>query len=137
MIEASVNEIVAGLRQRDTLTWSRILALRLPLTVVCRLLGVPDENVTDFHEWATQVGAFAGQVDPTWNASAQSVIDQANEGWLSLEALFGRLVAQKRQVPADDILSELVRAFDAGAISERRADRAVRVHPRRRSYHDP
>jgi cytochrome P450 len=118
MIEASVREIVAGLHQRDDFDLVEDLALRLPLTVVCRLLGVPDENVTDFHQWATEVGAFAGHVDPTWDASAQSVIEQANEGWLKLEALFGRLVVQKRQDPGDDILSELVRAFDAGAISE-------------------
>ena len=118
MIEASAQEIVAGLHLRDNFDLVEELALRLPLTVVCRLLGVPDENVTDFHQWATEVGAFAGQVDPTWDASAQSVIEQANEGWLKLEALFGRLVAQKRHDPGDDILSELVRAFDAGAISE-------------------
>jgi cytochrome P450 len=94
------------------------LALRLPLTVVCRLLGVPDEHVPDFHNWATDVGQFAGQVDPTWSPATQGVIERANESWYSLEELFGRLMAEKRQKPDDDILSELVQAFDAGLISD-------------------
>ena len=50
MIEASAQEIVAGLHLRDNFDLVEELALRLPLTVVCRLLGVPDENVTDFHQ---------------------------------------------------------------------------------------
>ena len=106
-----------GLREREHPDLIADLALRLPLTVICRLLGVPDENVDEFHAWAVEVGQFAGQVDPTWSPSAQSVTERANAAWFALEALFGRLVAEKRRSPADDILSELVRAFDGGAIS--------------------
>ena len=65
MIESSVREILNGMREREHFDLVDDLALRLPLTVICRLLGIPDENVTDFHNWATDVGQFAGQVDPT------------------------------------------------------------------------
>ena len=65
MIEATVREILNGLREREHPDLIADLALRLPLTVICRLLGVPDENVDEFHAWAVEVGQFAGQVDPT------------------------------------------------------------------------
>jgi len=117
MIESSVKEILDNLRGRDHFDLVDDLALRLPLTVICRLLGVPDENVTDFHNWATDVGQFAGQVDPTWSPATESVIERANQSWLALEELFGRLVVEKRTSPADDILSDLVGAFDDGLIS--------------------
>ena len=118
MIESSVREILNGLREKPHFDLVRDLALCLPLTVICRLLGIPDENVTDFHNWAIDVGQFAGQVDPSWNPATQSVIEQANRSWFSLEELFGRLIADKRRTPADDILSALVRAFDAEIISD-------------------
>jgi cytochrome P450 len=118
MIESSVRDIVDGLRERAHFDLVRDLALCLPLTVICRLLGIPDENVPDFHKWAVEVGQFAGQVDPRWNSTTQSVIEQANRSWFELEELFGRLIAEKRRTPADDILSALVSAFDAGTISD-------------------
>ena len=117
MIEASVREILDNMREREHFDLVDDLALRLPLTVVCRLLGVPDDNVTEFHDWAGDVGQFAGLVDPTWSPSTQSVVERANRSWFALEELFGRLIADKRREPRDDILTELVRAFDTGLIS--------------------
>jgi cytochrome P450 len=118
MIESSVREILNSLRESAHFDLVRDLALCLPLTVICRLLGIPDENVTDFHDWAIDVGQFAGQVDPDWNSTTQSVIERANRSWFELEELFGRLMVEKRRTPADDVLSSLVSAFDAGAISD-------------------
>jgi cytochrome P450 len=118
MIESSVREILKSVQDREHFDLMEDLALCLPLTVICRLLGIPDENVTDFHNWAIDIGQFAGQVDPTWSPAAQSVTERANESWFELEELFGRLIADKRRTSADDILGELVRAFDAGLISD-------------------
>jgi pimeloyl-[acyl-carrier protein] synthase len=118
MIESSVREILKGMQDREHFDLMADLALCLPLAVICRLLGIPDENVTDFHNWAIDVGQFAGQVDPTWSPAAQSVIERANRSWFELEELFGRLIAEKRRSAADDILGQLVRAFDAGLISD-------------------
>jgi cytochrome P450 len=117
MIEASVREILDNMREREHFDLVDDLALRLPLAVICRLLGVPDDNVTEFHDWAGDVGQFAGLVDPTWSPSTQSVVERANRSWFALEELFSRLIADKRREPRDDILTELVRAFDAGLIS--------------------
>ena len=44
--------------------------------------------------------------------------ERANQSWFELEELFGRLIAQKRREPADDILTELVGAFDSGLITD-------------------
>jgi cytochrome P450 len=113
-----VRGIVAGLRASEHFDLVHEIALRLPLAVICHAIGIPEDDVAQFHEWATDVGQFAGQVDPAWGPQVQTALERSNESWLELESMFRRLIEARRRSPVDDLLSELVRSSDSGQISD-------------------
>jgi cytochrome P450 len=83
-------------------------AFPLPITVICELLGVPDSDRADFRAW-TQAVLSTGE------AAAES-----GTAAMEMAGYFTALVADKRAHPADDLLSALIDARDAGdGLSER------------------
>jgi cytochrome P450 len=75
-------------------------AFPLPITVICELLGVPDADRANFRTW-TQAILSTGAAD-----SGTAAMEMAG--------YFTALVADKRAHPADDLLSALIVARDAG-----------------------
>ncbi|WP_306205400.1 cytochrome P450 [Actinoplanes sp. RD1] len=73
------------------------LALSLPILVMCEWLGVPPEDKNKFSVW-TQDAASVG--DPA----------RSQQGMGQLFAYCRQLVAQKREAPADDVISRLCAA---------------------------
>lgn len=79
-------------------------ALPIPVTVICRLLGVPDQDHAKIHAWSERM------VSLTPTASAL----------LAIPSLFGfvrylrRLIAAKRREPDGALISALVHAGDDG-----------------------
>jgi cytochrome P450 len=92
------------------------LAYPLPVRVIAELLGVPLQDREAFRDWSRDlVGAF----DPARGPGA------AERGSAAIEAFIGyftELIAQRRARPADDLLSALVAARDAG---EQLSDREI------------
>ncbi|MFF0000284.1 cytochrome P450 family protein [Streptomyces avermitilis] len=78
-------------------------AAPLPITVICDLLGVPDEHRRDFRAWT----------DPlvTPDPARPHV---ARESVVSLLGFFTGLLADKRKNPADDLLSDLIAVQEEG-----------------------
>jgi len=77
----------------------------LPVTVICRLLGVPLEDEPQFHVWASTIAeTVAGQTDEQRQQREQS----SNE----LNQYMAGLVESRRQQPGEDMLSGL--ATDTG-----------------------
>lgn len=76
-------------------------ALPLPITVVCELLGVPENHRTQFHNWTTTfvTGMLAGPA--TIATAATAMLSYLQE-----------LVRAKRSTSTDDLLSALVAARD-------------------------
>lgn len=75
------------------------LAWPVPITVICELLGVPGQDRAAFRGW-TNTFVFP----KTAEAKAQALAGMT--GYL------GSLVADKRERPGDDLLSDLVRASE-------------------------
>lgn len=73
----------------------------LPVTVICELLGVPEESRDDLRAWAGPLvaGRFAGE-EAFLRASREIV------------AFLHGLLADKRRAPADDLLSALIAVRD-------------------------
>ncbi|MFD5411489.1 cytochrome P450 family protein [Streptomyces nojiriensis] len=84
-------------------------AAPLPITVICDLLGIPDDHRKDFRAWTNELIA----PDPSRPQGAK----QAGGAML---AFFAELIAYKRRHPADDLLSDLiaVRDGDGDRLSE-------------------
>ncbi|MFJ2826035.1 cytochrome P450 [Streptomyces sp. NPDC087263] len=78
-------------------------AAPLPITVICDLLGVPDEHRRDFRIW-TDVLVAPDPARPT----------AAKEAVVAMLGFFTQLLADKRKDPADDLLSDLIAVRDEG-----------------------
>jgi len=83
------------------------IARRYPTPVICALLGAPPEDWQLFSDWTDDTKKIFD-----WNV--------ANDGpailaaWDQLDAYLEDLVARRRASPADDLISDLIRAEDDG-----------------------
>ncbi|HEY1575149.1 MAG TPA: cytochrome P450 [Pseudonocardiaceae bacterium] len=75
-------------------------AFPLPITVICELLGMPEDDRDEFRAWSNTL--ISGGHRETVLAAQRS-----------MAAALAALVAVKRADPGDDLLSDLVRARDA------------------------
>lgn len=80
-------------------------ARKLPIEVICEMLGIPAE---DRHRF-TDVDENAGRIlDPT--PMTQEELDYANRNTLEGEAYFDDLCARRRREPTDDLLTAMVQS---------------------------
>lgn len=98
-IEELTEELLAGL-SGDVDLIDRF-AFPLPVTVICELLGIPDDDRDDFRAWTAAL--VAGE-----SAEAVGMAGKAMSGYLR------GLIDAKRAAPADDMLSALVQTQDDG-----------------------
>ncbi len=85
-------------------------AFRLPVIVICEMLGIPKEE----HEMFLLGARASGRLlDPVPLSRAE--IDAANAGNLASAEYFRSLFELRRRQPGDDLTSELVQAEDEGA----------------------
>ncbi|KUN87356.1 cytochrome [Streptomyces bungoensis] len=78
-------------------------AAPLPITVICDLLGIPEEHRLDFRVWTDGLTA----PDPARP-------DASREAMAAMLGFLTRLLAAKRADPADDLLSDLIAVRDDG-----------------------
>jgi len=85
------------------------LALPVPATVICEMLGVPVEDRDRFTVWTSKatLGLASQFLPPETLAEVQAA-------GTSLAAYFEELVAARRGHLSDDLLSALIRAEEAG-----------------------
>ena len=85
------------------------LALPVPSTVICEMMGVPLADRERFTVWTSQATfGLAAPIMPP------EVIEQARAAGMALGEYFQGLIATRRGALTDDILSNLIRAEEAG-----------------------
>ena len=84
------------------------LAYPLPVIVIAEMLGVPAEDRDTFRQWSTDM---ARSLDPFLPPEVVGRIERSGEAFFEY---FGRLIADRRAHPGDDLLSALVAAEEAG-----------------------
>ncbi|HEX5402765.1 MAG TPA: cytochrome P450 [Pseudonocardiaceae bacterium] len=97
-----VQEVLDKLVGRDEFDAVTDIAARVPLEVICDLLGVPIEDHDRFIWWGT---VLASTIDGPKTMTERRDI-RASLG--EMNALFAELVERYRAVPADNLISELV-----------------------------
>ncbi|MFC4148776.1 cytochrome P450 [Micromonospora mangrovi] len=80
------------------------LATPLPIRVICDLLGVPVSDQDRFHTWSEAIVSTTSLAPEL----AQQYVD-------NLLAYMAGLIARRREEPADDLLTAMVRARDEDA----------------------
>lgn len=78
-------------------------AAPLPITVICDLLGVPEEHRRDFRAWTDVLVA----PDPARPGAAKEAV-------VAMLGFLTQLLVDKRKKPADDLLSDLIAVRDEG-----------------------
>ncbi|MBR1284758.1 cytochrome P450 [Bradyrhizobium sp. AUGA SZCCT0177] len=84
-------------------------AFRLPVTVICDMLGIPEEHREAFYTRARGGGRI---LDPV--PLSPEEIKQANEGTMISEMYFQQLFELRRKNPGDDLTTQLVQAEEDG-----------------------
>ncbi|MEV4535923.1 cytochrome P450 [Asanoa sp. NPDC049518] len=98
LVDALLTDLAAKPRPVDLVEH---FSLPLPVRVICELLGVPPEDQHVFHAWSDTILSDAG-ADPAEIRAAMG----------NLAVYFGKLIADKRATPADDLMTALIAARD-------------------------
>ena len=104
-VEALADGLLDALRGRPHFDLIREYALPIPTTVIAEMLGVPAGDRHRFHRWSRAI-VSADRSGPRMLLAVPHV-------WAFLRYI-RRLVRAKRAAPADDLLTALVRAGEAG-----------------------
>ncbi|MDH6709499.1 cytochrome P450 [Kitasatospora sp. MAA19] len=101
-----VSGLIDGFRDRGQIDLVDDFSYPFPVTVICRLLGVPHEDESRFHGWADTI---AGGLDPGHGTeeereAKQQAIRQAR---VDLAGYLAGLIEERRRSPRDDMLSAL------------------------------
>jgi cytochrome P450 len=87
------------------------LAYPLPVRIISELLGVPPGDHPRFAGWSA---SLAHSLQPRFLGSGAALDAAADQARQEFAGYFRELIAARRARPADDLLSELIRAEDDG-----------------------
>ncbi len=103
------DERIDGVAARGAMDVIADLALPVPSTMICEMMGVPIEDRERFTQWtaeATHLLAFM--------LLPPDVLERGLAAVRELRAYFEALIAERRRRLTDDILSDLIRAEESG-----------------------
>jgi cytochrome P450 len=114
-IEQEVNALLDARKQQNQLDLVQDFAYPLPVTIICRLLGVPREDEPRFRGWSS---ALVRTLDPKESLS-EAEVQQAVQSRTQMREYMKQLSATRRAHPQDDLFSALVAGDDPdGRLSE-------------------
>jgi cytochrome P450 len=108
-IQAIVDDIIDRIEPRGHMDLIAEFAYRLPVTVICDMLGIPEED-WEFIYTSSRMGGRLLDLAPLSPAEIQ----QQNAFNLKMADYFQRLFELRRRQPADDLTTHLVQAEEAG-----------------------
>ncbi|MER7663903.1 MULTISPECIES: cytochrome P450 [unclassified Streptomyces] len=109
-IQAITDMLLDACPKREAFDLLPAFAFPLPITVICELLGVPEDERSDVQTWSTTVAQTG------FSEESKRAQQQAEE---NLHRYFSDLIARKRSHPEEDLLSALTEARDKdGGLTE-------------------
>lgn len=110
-LEPEIEELAKDLLSKQSGSSFDLLegfAQRLPVTIIARLLGVPDDRSDNLLRWSNAMVAMY-QARRT-----RDIEDAAIDATLEFKTYLSEVIAQKRETPADDLVSSLIAAEEDG-----------------------
>jgi cytochrome P450 len=101
-IIAISHELLDQVQPHGQLDFVQDFALPLPVIVIAEILGVPVADQARFKQWSDAI--ILQDIEPL----------QAQEALTELGTYFRQLVAERRLEPRDDLISNLITAYDEG-----------------------
>ncbi len=104
-----VDECLTRVAPRGRMDVIADLALPVPSTLICQMMGVPVADRPRFTEWTAKATfGLAADIAP------REVLEEATTAGMSLAGYFQELIEARRANLTDDLLSALIRAEEAG-----------------------
>jgi hypothetical protein len=108
-VQTLADELVDRALERGEFDAIADLALLVPSTVICEMMGVPLADRASFTEWTSlSTHLLAAAFAPP------DVIERGLAASRALAGYFEALIAERRKSLGDDLLSEMIRAEEAG-----------------------
>ncbi|MFE3325801.1 cytochrome P450 [Streptomyces sp. NPDC059176] len=105
-----VGGLIDGIGSTERIDLVDQFSYPFPVTVICRLLGVPREDEARFHTWAD---TLAASLDPMPGEDPTERNRLTQEARTQLGMYLAGLVEERRKNPGNDMLSELARGQGA------------------------
>jgi cytochrome P450 len=109
-IQAIVDETLDAIEPRGEMDLIEDFAFRLPVTVICDMLGIPGDHRELFYKRSRAGGRM---LEPVPLSEAE--IAQANVANAASQAYFQQLFALRRSQPGGDLTTQLLQAEEDGA----------------------
>jgi len=107
LIEPTVQSLIDGFIERGRADLVRDLTIHFPIQIIAELLGIPRDDYQWFLRESITLIGIANDVERGIRASGE------------LGAYFGKIVAERRVEPRDDLISMLARAeIDGGPVPD-------------------
>ena len=102
LVRDTVDELLVKPRQNGSMDLVSEFSAALPLTLICKMLGVPTENSSRFRGWARSI---TSSLDPGAKPDIITLANQHSEEW---KEFFRGLMAARRKNPGNDLISMLL-----------------------------
>jgi hypothetical protein len=108
-IQQIVNQSLDRVADRGHMDLIEDFAFRLPVTVICDMLGIPEDHREAFYKSSRTGGRL---LDPV--PLSPTEIEEANTGNAAAQLYFQQLFELRRRSPGDDLTTQLVQAEEDG-----------------------
>ncbi|WP_033340564.1 cytochrome P450 [Catenuloplanes japonicus] len=112
-IHAQAVTLADGMAGADAVEFVDAFADRLPLAVMCELLGVPPEDYDTFSQWTGDIGLVFGLAN---GGDTAARVERAVAG---LDGYVDELMDRKAKAPGDDVISALLAATAEDGLASR------------------
>jgi cytochrome P450 len=109
LVQQVVDQYLAPLRDMETFDAMDGFALRVPIDVIARILGVDENRLTEFREWSE--GAILG-LNPFRSEEETTFFVRASN---AMSSYTGELMKRRRAEPRDDLVSDMMQLQSEGA----------------------
>ncbi len=109
-IQQIVDDTLDRITARGHMDLIEDFAFRLPVTIICDMLGIPEDHREVFYTGARQSGRA---LDPVPMSPVE--IAEGNASNLMAQAYFQQLFELRRRSPGDDLTTQLVQAEEDGS----------------------
>jgi cytochrome P450 len=108
---AFTTDLLDRVLPRGTFDFVEQIATVVPMTALFDLIGAPEDDRAQLLAWSN---TFANATDPELAPSIEAIVEAMNATWS-----YGvHLAEQKRRQPGNDLMSQVVAAFDEHSLSE-------------------
>jgi cytochrome P450 len=109
-IQQIVDQTLDAIADRGRMDLIEDFAFRLPVTIICDMLGIPEDHREVFYKSSRDGGRL---LDPVPLSPAE--IAEGNAANLMAQAYFQQLFELRRRSPGDDLTTQLVQAEEDGS----------------------